>query len=48
MVGPVKPEDLLYAALDRRHTERVPTLSLLADPNIMNQVLGRPGSGRVL
>lgn len=48
MVGLMKPEDLLYAALDKRQPDRVPTLSLLADPNIMNQVLGRSGSGRVL
>ena len=38
------PEDRLYAALDGRRPDRIPSLSLLADPNIINQVLGRkPG-----
>lgn len=34
------PEGILYSALDGKETDRIPTLSLLADPNIMNQVLG--------
>ena len=34
------PESRLYAALGGEKTDRVPTLSLLSDPNITNQVLG--------
>ena len=34
------PEERLYSALDGKEMDRVPTLSLLADPNIINQVLG--------
>lgn len=33
-------EERIYRALGGRSTDRVPTLSLLADPNITNQVLG--------
>jgi hypothetical protein len=36
----MNPEGRLYAALDGRQPEKVPTLSLFADPNIANQVLG--------
>lgn len=34
------PEDRIVAALEGRGTDRVPTLSLFADPNIVNQVMG--------
>jgi hypothetical protein len=43
----VNHEELLYAALDNRETGCVPTLSLLADPNIMNQALGRTSPSRL-
>lgn len=42
------PEDLIYRALDRQQTKRVPTLSILADPNIVNQVLGRTRPNPIL
>ena len=34
------PEERIVAALEGRETDRVPTLSILADPNIINQVMG--------
>ena len=34
------PEDRIVAALRGRDTDRVPTLSLFSDPNIVNQVMG--------
>ena len=37
----MKPADRIVAALEGRKTDRIPTLSLLADPNIANQVTGR-------
>ena len=35
------PEERLYAALGGEKTDRIATLSLLSDPHLINQVLGR-------
>ena len=35
------PEERLYAALGGEKTDRIATLSLLSDPHLVNQVLGR-------
>lgn len=43
----MESEERLYRALGGEDTDRVPTLSILADPNIINQVNGR-GHNRIL
>jgi len=41
-------EELLYAALEGRPTGAVPTISMLADSHVSNQVLGKTGPGKLL
>lgn len=36
----MNPEERLFTAIDRGTPDRVPTVSLISDPNVMNQVLG--------